>query len=135
MVTAFQERRDLVVQGLNEIDGVTCQNPKGAFYVFPNIGGACESIGAVEAFEKLPADVKDKCSPSTLFQMFLLFRYHVATMDRRSFGSIGAEGKHFLRLSIATGIDDLREGVKRIGQAAADHEGFAAYMTSGDPLF
>jgi aspartate/methionine/tyrosine aminotransferase len=79
--------------------------------------------------------VKDKCSPSTLFQMFLLFRYHVATMDRRSFGSIGAEGKHFLRLSIATGIDDLREGVKRIGQAAADHEGFAAYMTSGDPLF
>ncbi len=135
MVTAFQERRDLVVTGLNAIDGVTCQNPKGAFYVFPNIGGVCEAVGAVEAFAQLPADVKDRCSPSTLFQMFLLFRYHVATMDRRSFGSIGAEGKHFLRLSIATGIDDLREGVKRIGKAAQDREGFAAYMDSGDPLY
>jgi len=135
MVSAFQERRDLVVKELNAIDGITCQNPKGAFYVFPNIGGVCESLGAVEAFDKLPADVQDRCSPSTLFQMFLLFRYHVATMDRRSFGSVGAEGKHFLRLSIATGIEDLREGVKRIAKASTDKDGFAAYVTSGDPLF
>jgi len=135
MVTAFQERRDLVVQGLNAIAGITCQNPKGAFYVFPNIGGACESVGAIRAYEKLPADVREKTSPSTLFQMFLLFRYHVATMDRRSFGSIGAEGKHFLRLSIATGIDDLREGLDLIAAAARDEDGFAAYMKSGDPLF
>jgi aspartate/methionine/tyrosine aminotransferase len=135
MVTAFQERRDLVVGGLNSIEGVTCQNPKGAFYVFPNVGGVCEELGAVEAFDRLPDHMKTKTSPSTLLQMFLLFRYHVATMDRRSFGRIGAEGKHFLRISIATGLDDLREGVDRIAAAARDREGFAAFMASGEPLY
>ncbi len=135
MVSAFEERRDLVVSGLNAIDGITCQNPKGAFYVFPNIGGVCESLGAVEAHSKLPPDTRDQSSPGTLFQMFLLFKYHVATMDRRSFGKIGHEGKHFLRLSIATGIDDLREGVRLIEEASKDRDGFAAYMESGDPLY
>ena len=135
MVSAFQERRDQVVSGLNQIEGITCQTPKGAFYVFPNVGGACEELGAVEAFEELPASVREMTSPSTLFQMFLLFRYHVAALDRQSFGRIGAEGKHFLRLSIATGLDDLREAVERIGQATLDPEGFAAFMNSGDPLF
>lgn len=135
MVKAFEERRDLVVSGLNAIDGITCQNPKGAFYVFPNIGGVCEALGVVDALESLPDDVKQHSSPSTLFQMFLLFKYHVATMDRRSFGKIGHEGKHFLRLSIATGIDDLREGVSRIEHASKDKDGFASYLESGDPLY
>lgn len=135
MVTAFEERRNVVVSGLNAIEGITCQNPKGAFYVFPNIGGVCESLGATAAFDNLPADAKNQSSPSTLFQMFLLFSYHVATMDRRSFGKIGHEGKHFLRLSIATGIDDLREGVKRIEKASKDKDGFAAYLESGDPMY
>lgn len=134
MVVAFQERRDLVVQGLNAIDGISCQNPRGAFYVFPNIGGLCESLGAVAAHAGLPDDLQRRTSPSTLFQMFLLFRHHVATMDRKSFGRIGAEGKHFLRLSVATGLDDLREGIARIAAAAADRKGFADYLASGDPL-
>ncbi len=135
MVTAFQERRDAVVKGLNAIDGVSCQNPKGAFYVFPNIGGVCESIGAVEAYAKLTAEVKAKTSPSTLFQLFLLYNYHVATMDRKSFGRIGSEGKHFLRISIATGIDDLKEGVERIAKAAKDRDGFAKYVKEGKRLY
>ena len=135
MVSAFQERRDVMVAGMNDIDGITCQAPKGAFYVFPNVGGVCESLGAVEAFEGLPEYIKERTSPSTLFQMFLLFRYHVAALDRRSFGRIGAEGKHFLRLSIATGLDDLKEAVERIGRATKDREGFAAFLDSGDPLF
>jgi len=135
MVTAFQERRDLVVAGLNAIDGITCQNPKGAFYVFPNIGEVCQSLGAVDAYQRMPDDVREHTSPSTLFQMFLLFEYHVATMDRRSFGKIGADGKHFLRLSIATGIDDLREAVKLIAKASRDRAGFAAYLKSGKPLY
>ena len=135
MVTAFQERRDVVVRGLNSISGITCQNPKGAFYVFPNIGGVCGDIGAVDAYNSLPPDVKAKTSPSTLFQMFLLFRYYVASMDRKSFGRIGTEGKHFLRLSIATGIDDLKEGVKRIGEAAKDKAGFAAFVKEGKRLY
>jgi aspartate/methionine/tyrosine aminotransferase len=80
-------------------------------------------------------DLRRRTSPSTLFQMFLLFRYHVATMDRKSFGRIGAEGKHFLRLSVATGLEDLRDAVGRIAAAAADRAGFEAYLKSGDPLF
>lgn len=134
MVRAFQERRDLVVQGLNAIDGVSCQNPRGAFYVFPNIGGLCESLGAVAAHAGLADELRRRTSPSTLFQMFLLFRHHVATMDRKSFGRIGAEGKHFLRLSVATGLDELREGLGRIAAAAADRKGFEDYLASGDPL-
>ena len=133
MVTAFQERRDLVVNGLNAIPGITCQTPRGAFYVFPNIGGACEAVGAVAAHAALSGEVRAETSPSSLFQMFLLFRYHVAAMDRRSFGNIGAEGKHFLRLSIATGLEDLREGVGRIAKAAGDRDGFAEFMKEATP--
>jgi aspartate aminotransferase len=133
MGAAFQERRDVVVDGLNAIPGVTCQKPMGAFYVFPNIGGLCEGLGVGSAFETLPKQVQAATSPSSLFQMFLLFRYHVAAMDRRSFGAIGAEGRHFLRLSIATGIDDLKEAVNRIARAAKDKDGFAAFMKEAAP--
>jgi aspartate aminotransferase len=135
MVTAFQDRRDLMVAGLNAIDGITCQNPKGAFYVFPNIGGACETVGAVEAYDSLPEDLKAKTSPSTLFQMFLLFTHHVATLDRKSFGQIGSEGKHFLRISIATGKDELEEGLERIASAVQDRDGFQTFLSSGKPLY
>ncbi|MHC4217476.1 MAG: pyridoxal phosphate-dependent aminotransferase [Planctomycetota bacterium] len=133
MVTAFQERRDAVVDGLNAIPGITCQKPMGAFYVFPNIGGLCQDLGVMAAFEALPGPVRSQTSPSSLFQMFLLFRYHVAVMDRRSFGALGAEGRHFLRLSIATGIDDLREAVDRIARAAQDKDGFAEFMKEAEP--
>ncbi len=135
MVKAFQDRRDVVVRELNAIPGIKCQMPKGAFYVFPNIGGVCEAIGAIDAHRKLPRDVQAKTSPATLFQMFLLFRYAVATMDRRAFGVIGTEGKHYLRISIATGMDDLKEGMKRIAAAAKDKAGFAAYVQEGKRLF
>ncbi|MHC5024321.1 MAG: pyridoxal phosphate-dependent aminotransferase [Planctomycetota bacterium] len=133
MMLSFQERRDLVVEGLNAIPGVSCHNPRGAFYVFPNVGGLCRDLGVLDAFEALPEEVRAETSPSTLFQMFLLFRYHVAAMDRRSFGAIGSEGRHFLRLSIATGIDDLREAVDRIATAARDRDGFAAFMKEAQP--
>jgi len=135
MVESFQQRRDLMVGGLNAIDGITCQNPLGAFYVFPNIGGVCKKIGALEAYEKLPPETRAKTSPSTLFQMFLLFQYQVATMDRKSFGRLGTEGLHFLRISIATGMDDLAEGIRRIAAAAKDQAGFAAYIAGGNPLY
>jgi aspartate/methionine/tyrosine aminotransferase len=135
MVKAFQERRDVVVAGLNAIPGITCQMPKGAFYVFPNIGGVCESLGALEMHRGLPAEAREKSSPATLFQLFLLFEYHVATMDRKSFGTIGSDGKHFLRLSIATGMDDLKEGLQRIAAAAKDKEGFTRFVKSGKRLF
>lgn len=130
MTTAFQRRRDQVVSGLNAIEGVRCQNPQGAFYVFPNIGGVIENLGVQKAFDSLPAETQRESSPATLFQLFLLHRYHVATMDRRSFGKLDSEGQHFLRLSIATGAADLAEAVERIQAASFDAEGFHAFMRS-----
>lgn len=134
MVAAFQERRDAVVARLNRIEGVSCQVPRGAFYVFPNVAGACRRLGVLDAFEALPAEARAATTPSTLLQLFLLFRHGVATMDRKSFGRIGSEGKHYLRLSVATGLADLQEAVRRIGAALEDRAGFAAWLTSGDPL-
>jgi len=131
MIESFQSRRDVVVEALEAIDGISCQRPGGAFYVFPNIAGACERIGAIDAFESLSPETREQTSPSTLFQLFLLFRYHVATMDRRSFGRIGAEDKHYIRISIATALEDLEEAVVRIGAASADRAGFADFFAEG----
>ncbi len=91
----------------------------------------CERIGAVEAWEALSPERREATSPSSLAQYFLLFRYGVATLDRRAFGKIGAEGKHFLRLSIATRLEDLKEAAARIAQAASDASGFASFMAEG----
>jgi len=134
MVSAFQQRRDLVVAALNGIDGVTCQLPKGAFYVFPNISGVLDELGAVAAYEALPEEVRRSTSPATLFQLFLLYRYRVATMDRRSFGIRGSDGEHYLRISIATGDDDLREAMARIERAAKDADEFHSFVRSGERL-
>ncbi|MCH7991391.1 MAG: aminotransferase class I/II-fold pyridoxal phosphate-dependent enzyme, partial [Gemmatimonadetes bacterium] len=131
MVEAFQRRRDLVVTALNAIDGVTCQTPKGAFYAFPNVGGVLERIGVIDAFDKLPEEVRSDTSPATLFQLFLLHRYRVATMDRRSFSVHGSEGQHFLRLSIANADEELAEAVVRMGQASTDADGFEDFLHSG----
>ncbi|MBI2933787.1 MAG: aminotransferase class I/II-fold pyridoxal phosphate-dependent enzyme [Planctomycetes bacterium] len=128
MVRQFQTRRDWVVRALNEIPGVTCATPKGAFYVFPNIGGVCESLGLLDAYATLPPERRARTSPSTLFQLFALYRHGVATMDRNSFGRIGAEGRHFLRLSTATDLDSLKDGVRRLAEAAQDRKGFEDYF-------
>jgi len=135
MVEAFQARRDLVVEGLRKIDGIRCQMPRGAFYVFPNIQGACEKLGIMDAYARLPAEVRALTTPSTMFQMFLLFEYQVASMDRKSFGRIGTEKMHYLRLSIATDIDSLRTAVTRIAEAAKDVEGFRRFVARGESLY
>lgn len=131
MVREFEERRDVVVEGLNRIEDIHCVKPEGAFYVFPNISGICEKLGVFDAYEGLTTEVKMKSSPSSLFQMFLLYHHGVATMDRRSFGSIGSEGQHFLRLSTATSMELLKEGIKRIQDAANDRKGFNAFIEKG----
>jgi aspartate/methionine/tyrosine aminotransferase len=135
MTKTFQERRDLVVKGLNAIPGIRCQLPKGAFYVFPNIGGVCQQLGIFDAYRGLPAEIQKKTSPSTLFQMFLLFAYQVAALDRKSFGRIGTEQLHYLRLSIATDTASLQEGLTRIAAAAQDRQGFQRYVDGGGKLF
>jgi aspartate aminotransferase len=128
MVRAFQERRDWVVPALNEIPGVTCQTPRGAFYVFPNVAGVCERLGILDAWSALPERERRDVGPSAMLQMFLLYRYGVATMDRNSFGTVDAGGQHFLRLSIAASLERLREGVGRIAKAADDRDGFEAFL-------
>lgn len=134
MVEAFDARRKVVVETLNNIPGISCVMPKGAFYVFPNVAGACASLGAIEAFEGLPAAQQAKSSPSTLLQMFVLYRYGVATMDRPSFCRIGSEGEHYLRLSTATSLEQLREGLSRLEAAVNDADGFADFVAQGVPV-
>ena len=76
----FQHRRDLVVPGLNAIPGIACQTPRGAFYVFPEHRRALPNPSVIIAAHKaLPTTIRERTSPSTLFQMFLLFQHHVAT--------------------------------------------------------
>ncbi len=128
MVATFQHRRDVIVRKLNEIDGITCLTPGGAFYLFPNIGGVCQKLGVIDAYDRLPAAIRQRTSPSGMFQMFALYNHQVAVMDRNSFGKIGAEGQHYLRLSSASELSVLEEGVKRIEAAIQDKHGFASFI-------
>ena len=99
-----------------------------------NIEGVVKDLEIDKAYDALPGDVKKTTSPSTLFQMFLLWKYHVASMDRKSFGQIGTENMHFLRLSIATGMDDLKTGMERMASAVADRGGFARFIAAREHL-
>jgi aspartate aminotransferase len=134
MVQEFEKRRDVVVDGLNRIDGIQCTKPEGAFYVFPNIEGACKKLGILEAYERLPREAQEKTSPATLFQMFALYRHGVASLDRRSFGVIGSAGKHYLRLSTATDMASLGEGLRRLEAASQDPRGFRTFLEKGKHL-
>ena len=55
---------------------------------------------------------------------------NVASLDRKSFGRIGSEGKHFLRISIATAMEDLKIAVDRIGRASRHADAFQAFIGS-----
>jgi hypothetical protein len=55
-------------------------------------------------------------------------------MDRRSFGTLGAEGEHYLRISIATALEDLKLGLERIRNAATDLDGFQQFIQEGKHL-
>ena len=135
MTRTFEKRRDVILSLLNNIQGVQCQTPGGAFYLFPNIAGLCKRLGVFDALENLPESHRINTSPSTLFQMFALYQHHVAVMDRRSFGSIGAENMHFLRLSIAADIESLKEGVRRLAAAGQDVKGFQKFVRQGENVF
>jgi len=135
MAQTFEKRRDVIVNMLNDVQGIRCQTPGGAFYLFPNIAGLCERLGVFDAMGTLSKDKKIYTSPSTLFQMFALYSHQVAVMDRRSFGAIGTENKHFLRLSIAADIESLKDGVRRLAAAGDDRVGFQRFVQKGENLF
>ncbi|MXW71534.1 MAG: pyridoxal phosphate-dependent aminotransferase [Acidobacteria bacterium] len=134
MVAEFKRRRDYVVPALNAIPGISCANPLGAFYVFPNITGVCDSLGATAHYESLPDALKASTSPATLISRFLLYYHGVALVDRRSFGVIGSEGQNFLRLSYAADMDSIHEGIRRIAAGVADHNGFARFLNDQTAL-
>lgn len=129
MRNKFQERRDIVIEALNRIEGVRCVKPTGAFYAFPNIEGVCRRLGAIDYWrEKIEQDTKVP-SPATLFQLFTLYRHGVATLDRNSFGTIDSQGQHFLRISLASDLASLTEGVRRLAAAASDQIGFQEFLS------
>ena len=128
MVRTFEERRDAVLEDLRAIPGVECQKPGGAFYLFPNIEGVCESLGLIDHHSNLNDAAKKETSPAGLFQMFALYDHQVAVLDRLSFGRIGADGKHFLRLSTASELGVLRDGVQRLRDAAQDQTGLEKFL-------
>jgi aspartate/methionine/tyrosine aminotransferase len=100
MVAEFGRRRDVIVAGLNEIDGVGCAEPGGAFYVFPN----------VTALER----------PATEVASFLLDRAGVACLGGTAFGS---NGEGYLRLSYASSVEKLRDALEAIEAALPELRG------------
>jgi bifunctional pyridoxal-dependent enzyme with beta-cystathionase and maltose regulon repressor activities len=101
---------------------------------FPNIAGVCEKLGAIEAHRKMATVDCHRSSSAKLVQMFLLWHHQVATMDRRSFGRIGSAAPHYLRLSIAIALSDLKTGLERIHAAATDVGGFQQFIQEGKYL-
>ena len=97
MVRAFDQRRQVIVDGLNAIPGFRCRTPGGAFYVFPNI-------------EETGLDARS-------LQKRLLEEAGVATVAGTSFGHLG-EG--FIRFSYANSIENIEEALKRITSLLVD---------------
>ncbi|MDR3562586.1 MAG: pyridoxal phosphate-dependent aminotransferase [Negativicutes bacterium] len=105
MVSEFKARRDLIVDGLNNIPGITCKLPNGAFYVFPNVTGACKELGFADSKE---------------LQQYILHHGNVAVLPRTSFGEKNAaETQEYLRFSYATSRENIIKGLDRIKTALA----------------
>jgi aspartate aminotransferase len=98
MVSAFGQRRDYIVDRLNKIPGVSCYKPVGAFYVFPNFSSY---YGKSYQGRKI--------SNSTELAAFLLDIARVAVVPGVEFGA-----DPFERLSYATSMEDIKEGLNRI---------------------
>jgi aspartate/methionine/tyrosine aminotransferase len=100
MREAFDRRRTTIVKMLNEIPGVSCVEPEGAFYAFP-------SFKAV-----LGRDIRGRTPASTLeLAEIFLDEVKVAIVPGEAFGAPG-----YARLSYALGDDDIERGVARIGE-------------------
>jgi aspartate/methionine/tyrosine aminotransferase len=94
MMAEFKARRDLIVDGLNKIDGFKCLKPKGAFYVFPNITGTGKKSKEIEEY--------------------LLDKAGVAGLSGTSFGE---HGEGYLRFSYANSQENLKKALAKIEEA------------------
>ncbi|TCO50391.1 aspartate/methionine/tyrosine aminotransferase [Kribbella antiqua] len=88
MLEAFRERRDVIVSGLNDVPGVSCVEPGGAFYAFPNITEL--GLSAADLADRLLEEVGVACLPGTSF---------------------GAYGEGHLRFSYANSVDNIRRAL------------------------
>ncbi|MBC9719313.1 pyridoxal phosphate-dependent aminotransferase [Streptomyces sp. TRM66268-LWL] len=104
MKVAFDRRRQTIVRMLNEIDGVLCPTPEGAFYAYPSVKGL------------LGKEIRGK-RPETSVELaaLILDEVEVAVVPGEAFGTPG-----YLRLSYALGDEDLVEGVSRIQKLLAE---------------
>jgi len=101
MKDSFLARRDLIVRLLNEVPGVNCQVPGGAFYVWPNVTEACRRIGAADSEE---------------FRKRLLHEAGVAVLADIHFGMrVPGEGQH-VRFSYAASRQAIEAGVQRMAE-------------------
>ena len=96
---SFQERRDFVVKSLNEIEGIECLKPDGAFYVFPS----CK--GLMGKRDKKGKEIKT----DTEFVQSLLENNGIAVVQGSAFGLEG-----FFRISYATSMENLKKAMDRI---------------------
>ncbi len=92
---AFKERRDFVVKSLNNIEGINCLTPNGAFYVFPSCKGLLNK--------------KTKLKTDTDFVQKLLEKSNVAVVQGSAFGLDG-----YFRISYATSMQNLKKAMERI---------------------
>jgi aspartate aminotransferase len=99
MNTAFRERHDFVVAGLNSLPGVSCEQGAGTFYAFANVEGAMRALG-----------IRD----DNAFAEYLLVEAGVAVVPGSGFGAPG-----HMRLSFACGMQTLEDALQRIRRALA----------------
>ncbi|MBN9659927.1 MAG: pyridoxal phosphate-dependent aminotransferase [Acidobacteria bacterium] len=94
MLAEYRKRRDYVIGRLRAIPGLTCAEPRGAFYAYPNIGGALSPNGL-----RTPMEFAEK----------LLAEAHVAAVPGEAFGT----EKH-IRISYATSMENIQKGLDRL---------------------
>ncbi len=107
MLAEYAKRRKRIVEGLRDIPGVTCEWPGGAFYAFPNISAHLQGAHPV-------------AKNCTELATALLDKAHVALVPGEAFGAPG-----FLRLSYATSIERIEEGLRRLSKFFAHAEAAA----------
>lgn len=103
MAAEYARRRDVIVRGLRSIPGVTCVEPKGAFYAFPNVSGLYGRSAAGKPIDG-----------SGSFAAALLDQAHVAVVPGAPFGSDA-----HVRLSYAISMERIEAGLERIRKFAA----------------
>jgi len=116
MKELFRERRTMMVEGLNAIDGFSCLTPAGAFYAWPNVTGACAHLGLAD---------------SKALQNYLLYDAGVAALGRHCFGRRAENEKdEYLRFSYAASSQAIKDGLQRIRQAVADPARASAFVAA-----